>query len=96
MQRRRFYASPAEISDSRIVLSADESHHLIRVLRLSCGDEVFVFDGLGDEYRCRFIAVEQKQAMLEILERLTDEVAIKRINEEAWSVATDGTVTKAG
>jgi 16S rRNA (uracil1498-N3)-methyltransferase len=74
MQRRRFYASPEDIDDDRVVLSADESHHLLRVLRLNHGDEVFVFTGLGEEYRCRFVNVEQKRATLEIVEALSDEV----------------------
>lgn len=74
MQRRRFYASPDEFDDNRVRLSPDESHHLTRVLRLAQGDEVFVFDGCGNEFQCRFDAVENKRAVLEIVESLTDEV----------------------
>jgi 16S rRNA (uracil1498-N3)-methyltransferase len=74
MQRRRFYASREAIDERRIVLSSDESHHLLRVLRLTRGDVVFAFDGLGNEYLCEFIAVEGRQAVLEILEALSDEV----------------------
>jgi len=53
----------------------------------------------GCEFVGRKIAATLADNATEIataIERLTDEVAIKRINEEAWSVATDGTVTKAG
>jgi 16S rRNA (uracil1498-N3)-methyltransferase len=74
MQRRRFYASPAELDGNRVRLSLDESHHLIRVLRLNRGDEVFVFDGYGREYRCKFDKVENQRAVLEIVEALSDEV----------------------
>jgi 16S rRNA (uracil1498-N3)-methyltransferase len=74
MQRRRFYASPAELDGNRVRLSLDESHHLIRVLRLNRGDEVFVFDGYGREYQCRFDKVENQRAVLEIVEALSDEV----------------------
>lgn len=79
MQRRRFYAPPPALSASaaqgdRIALSADESHHLLRVLRLARGDEVYVFDGCGNEFRAVFISVDGKCAAVEIIERLTDVV----------------------
>ncbi|MBI3652756.1 MAG: 16S rRNA (uracil(1498)-N(3))-methyltransferase [Acidobacteria bacterium] len=74
MQRRRFYAAPDERDQTRIMLSADESHHLLQVLRLSCGAEVFVFDGCGTEFRCELIAQVGKRAVLEIIEELTDAV----------------------
>ena len=79
MQRRRFYAPPPALSASatqgdRIALSADESHHLLRVLRLTRGDEVYVFDGCGNEFKAAFIGVDGKCAAVEIIERLTDVV----------------------
>jgi 16S rRNA (uracil1498-N3)-methyltransferase len=74
MSRRRFYAPPADILDLRVNLSAEETHHLTRVLRLKPAAEVFVFDGLGREYRCRFAGERDKRAQLEIIEALTDVV----------------------
>jgi 16S rRNA (uracil1498-N3)-methyltransferase len=74
MQRRRFYAMPDAIGDSVINLSPDESHHLMRVLRLRTGDEAFAFDGYGREYRCRVASVEAHRARLEIIEALADRV----------------------
>ncbi|HJQ25111.1 MAG TPA: 16S rRNA (uracil(1498)-N(3))-methyltransferase [Blastocatellia bacterium] len=74
MQRRRFYATPASIGESLIHLSSEESHHLARVLRLREGDEAFVFDGCGREYRCRVAQTDARVARLEIVEALADEV----------------------
>ena len=74
MSRRRFYAPPEVISGDAITLSVEESHHLMRVLRLNVGEEVSVFDGCGNEYRCRFIAAQGKQAILERFATLTDTV----------------------
>lgn len=34
------------------MLTADEARHLRDVLRLKAGDEVYVFDGVGREFRC--------------------------------------------
>jgi 16S rRNA (uracil1498-N3)-methyltransferase len=52
MTRRRFYAPPnAFTADKVVTLGADESQHLRNVLRLKTGDEVYVFDGAGREFR---------------------------------------------
>jgi 16S rRNA (uracil1498-N3)-methyltransferase len=39
---------------------------------MRAGDEVFVFDGCGNEYRCRVLDEREKRARLEIIDRLTD------------------------
>jgi len=74
MQRRRFYAAPNAISGSLIDLARDETHHLARVLRLKVGDEAFVFDGCGREYRCRILLLDNHRAQLEVVEPLTDKI----------------------
>ena len=74
MQRRRFYAAPESIGESVIHLSSEESHHLARVLRLRDGDEAFVFDGCGREYRCRVTSTAARGAQLEVVERLAGDV----------------------
>lgn len=54
MTRRRFYAPPAAFDTDQQTVRLDqaETRHLRDVLRLRAGDEVFVFDGLGHEFRC--------------------------------------------
>ncbi|MDT4952577.1 MAG: rRNA (uracil1498-N3)-methyltransferase [Acidobacteriota bacterium] len=54
MSRRRFFAPPVAFAPdgSTVKLGADEARHLRDVLRLGRGDEVFVFDGEGREFRC--------------------------------------------
>lgn len=74
MARRRFYAHPDNIAGSAVTLSAHETHHLIHVLRMTPGDEAFVFDGCGREYRCSFRRVENNHAQLEIADALSDAV----------------------
>lgn len=74
MARRRFYASPDNINDSLVTLSTHETHHLIHVLRMTPGDETFVFDGCGRELRCTFRRVENNRAQLEIEDALSDVV----------------------
>lgn len=54
MTRRRFHAPPAafNVTDQTVTLAADEARHLRDVLRLKAGDEAYVFDGVGREFRC--------------------------------------------
>ena len=55
MTRRRFHAPPNAFSVERqtVRLAAEEARHLRDVLRLQRGDEVYVFNGEGDEFQCR-------------------------------------------
>lgn len=54
MSRRRFHAPPDDfnLEEQTVRLAADEARHLRDVLRLKTGDEVYVFDGAGREFRC--------------------------------------------
>ena len=72
MTRRRFYAPPiAFASDERTVsLGADEARHARGVLRLQPGDEVYVFDGAGKEFRCAVREFSRDSAVLDVLEEV--------------------------
>lgn len=74
MQRHRFFASKSQISESVITLDADESHHLLRVLRLSQGEHVFVFDGDGAEWECEITSAGKRETSLTIVRQLDDAV----------------------
>ena len=54
MTRRRFYAPPGAFAEggAAVALSEEESRHLRDVLRLRAGEEAYVFDGEGREFRC--------------------------------------------
>jgi 16S rRNA (uracil1498-N3)-methyltransferase len=70
MTRRRFYAPPEafELNEHSVTLSADETQHLRNVLRLKTGDEVYVFDGAGGEYRGEIKAIARDQADIQLVE----------------------------
>lgn len=70
MGRRRFYAPRiAFAADGQTLsLGADEARHARDVLRLSRGEEVFVFDGEGREYRCTIAALEPRATTLNVAE----------------------------
>lgn len=74
MQRHRFYAKQAQISDTVVTLDGDEAHHLTRVLRLGPGARVFVFDGDGFEFECEVLAAGKREVELKKLFAVTDPV----------------------
>ena len=73
MALRRFYAPKiAFTSDGKTVtLGADEARHAHDVLRFEAGDEIFVFDGEGHEYRCAITELSSRAASLEVVEQVT-------------------------
>src|SRR5215213_5812497 len=66
MTRRRFHAPPSAFTHPTITLIADEARHLRDVLRLKPGDEVYVFDGRGHEFRCTITSTRRDSAELQI------------------------------
>lgn len=68
MTRRRFHAPPAafNLTDQTATLTADEARHLRDVLRLKAGDEVYVFDGAGREFRGAVVKTTRDTAKLRI------------------------------
>ena len=72
MTRRRFYAPPVAfaLDDQTVSLSADEARHARDVLRLQPGDEVYVFDGAGKEFRCAVREFVRDGALLDVIEEV--------------------------
>jgi 16S rRNA (uracil1498-N3)-methyltransferase len=53
-----------------VTLGAEEMRHARDVLRLNCGDEVYVFDGRGREYRCVIAEFERESARLDLIQEV--------------------------
>ena len=72
MTRRRFYAPPeAFTSDARsVTLSAEETRHLRDVLRLKSGDEVYVFDGAGQEVRGKVRRIARDSSEVSVVSKV--------------------------
>jgi 16S rRNA (uracil1498-N3)-methyltransferase len=63
LPKHRFYIPPTRIKDGKVSIRGTDVWHITKVLRLSQGHEVIVFDGTGREYR----VVLGKQRRQEIL-----------------------------
>lgn len=68
---RRFYASPENFNDNKILLNLDETRHLRDVLRLRVGEKVQVFDGVGNEFLCEIETIEKQQTVLKIINQVS-------------------------
>ena len=62
----RAFCSPATSEPTEIVLSADESHHLVVVNRARLSDTVVAFDGRGSEWICELAADRKNAAVLKV------------------------------
>ncbi|HUS09866.1 MAG TPA: 16S rRNA (uracil(1498)-N(3))-methyltransferase [Pyrinomonadaceae bacterium] len=69
MTRRRFYAPQSAFTPrlDSVTLATDEARHLREVLRLKIGDDVYVFDGKGKEFRCRIEESRRDTAQLKVI-----------------------------
>lgn len=77
---RRFYAPENRFDDDKITLDIDETRHLRDVLRLRTGDEVYVFDGNGSEFKCEIETIEKRESRLKISEKVTSQSPESELN----------------
>lgn len=66
----RFFAPAFDPGDDTVVLPRDEAEHLTRVLRLSAGDAVNVFNGRGDEFVARVVSAARRDVTLQLMSRV--------------------------
>ncbi|HTK28359.1 MAG TPA: 16S rRNA (uracil(1498)-N(3))-methyltransferase [Vicinamibacterales bacterium] len=66
----RFFAPSMDPGDEDVLLPRDEAEHLTRVLRLTVGDTVAVFDGRGNEFLARVAAADRRDVRVQILSRV--------------------------
>jgi 16S rRNA (uracil1498-N3)-methyltransferase len=67
----RFFAPSLDPGDETVTLPREEAQHLTRVLRLSTGDTVAVFDGRGHEYLAQVAAITgRREVRLQVQTRV--------------------------
>ncbi|MBS4026477.1 MAG: RsmE family RNA methyltransferase, partial [Clostridia bacterium] len=59
---RRFFVETQQIDHDLVTITGQDAKHLGKVLRLSSGDEIQVFDGSGVEYLVKITSVKPSQA----------------------------------
>jgi len=71
MSRRRFYAPVEAFSAGHVTLGVDEARHLRDVLRLGPGDEIYIFDGVGQEFQCVIKESRRDRASLSVVKEVS-------------------------
>jgi len=51
----RFYVRPEDVRGDIILVSKEEAHHIVDVMRMGAGDSIVAFDGTGREYTGRIL-----------------------------------------
>ena len=62
----RVHATPAQAEPTQLILSAEESHHLISVNRAATGHTIVAFDGRGSEWICELALADKRAARLKV------------------------------
>ena len=69
MSERRFFVEPRAVGEERISLAPELAHHMLRVLRLTAGDDILLLDGLGNHYRCSLEPLAAGKGSARIVDR---------------------------
>ncbi|MGY8770587.1 MAG: RsmE family RNA methyltransferase [Pirellulales bacterium] len=68
MSRRFFSTSPTE--DQTVLITDQEAHHLLHVMRAKVGDCITTFDGTGREYEVEITLMDRRSATATVLNTL--------------------------
>ena len=68
-EMRRFFLDRKSIHSDRAIITGPDVRHIRTVLRLKPGDEIFLFDGKGLEYRTRIIGSTPQAISLSVVKQ---------------------------
>jgi 16S rRNA (uracil1498-N3)-methyltransferase len=85
---RRFFAQAKELSSGRAVIKGPDARHLRTILRVKPGDEIFLFDGQGWDYRAQIVEATSLGISICVLDRL------RSVSESSVSIAIGQAVLK--
>ena len=66
-----FYVNPKDIKNESFVIENEQFHYLATVRRFAVGDEINIFDGLGNSYKARIEFIDKKSMKGKILSSKT-------------------------
>ena len=76
----RLYVDSGLSEGQHIVLSEDQAHYLLHVLRLTAGASLLVFNGRDGEWRADLKDVKKRGATLAVIERVREQTAASDID----------------
>ena len=75
-----YYINPKDIKDNSFIVKDEQFHYLSTVRRFSVGNEINIFDGLGNSYKARIDIVDKKQIKGTILSSKTLVLPNKKVS----------------
>jgi 16S rRNA (uracil1498-N3)-methyltransferase len=78
---QRYFVESRQFQDNEIVITDDDAHHIIRVMRMSEGAQVIVSDGHVRTVRAQIVELAGKEVRLAIVEELEQQA------EADWQVS---------
>lgn len=72
MRKHRFFTTEHLVVNHSINLDTDTSHYIGRVLRLTAGDEIYLFNNSGNEYQATLISVDKNSVAAKIIDSSSD------------------------
>ncbi len=66
----KFFVESHDVGESSVILTGENMHHLINVLRKTKGDEITVCDKSGYDYKCVITEIEKEQVILDITDKM--------------------------
>jgi 16S rRNA (uracil1498-N3)-methyltransferase len=71
----RFFIDPIDLTGTRALLTGEEAHHLISVLRLKVGTMIELFDGKGRTYEAEVINISKGRVEAAIMSMAAEQAA---------------------
>ena len=66
----RFFVQPENVGEKNIIIDNKEDlHHMMKVLRLSAGDEIDISDSVEWEYRAELLYLDSDSAEAKIIDK---------------------------
>ncbi len=75
-----FYVNPKDIKDKAFIIEDEQFHYLSNVRRFSVGDEINIFDGMGNSYKARIDNIDKKSMKGTIISSKTLMLPDKKIS----------------
>ena len=83
-----FYVNPKDIKDKFFVIESEQFHYLSTVRRFSTGDEINIFDGLGNSYKARIDSIDRASMKGTILSSKT--FVLPKVNISLYTAIPKG------
>ncbi len=75
-----YFTDPKNISENFIKIYNEEANHIVKVMRHSIDDNIYVTDGKGNVYDSRIIGIEKKAISLKIFKKFNQKNHFENIS----------------